>query len=79
MICSYPINLHSVVHCMYIGLGNIEALQSHVNETIYKLAYRLIDTYFDSEEDDQTITPAQSNQQYLFATNTNLPPGGFQL
>ena len=43
------------------------------------MAYKLIDTYFDSEDDDENIAPAQSNEQFLFATNANLPPGGFQL
>ena len=50
-----------------------------MNESIYKLAYKLIDTYFDTEDDDENVAPAQSNEQFLFATNTNLPPGGFQL
>ena len=62
-----------------IGLEKIESLQSHVNESIYKLAYKLIDTYFDTEDDDENVAPAQSNEQFLFATNNNLPPGGFQL
>ena len=71
-ICNYVDNV-------IVGLEKIEALQSHVNESIYKLAYKLIDTYFDTEDDDENITPAQSNEQFLFATNANLPPGGFQL
>ena len=71
-------------HCSYswtllissiIGLEKIESLQSHVNETIYKLAYKMIDTYFDTEVDDENVAPARSNEQFLFATNTNLPPG----
>ena len=75
-------------HCSYswtllissiIGLEKIESLQSHVNETIYKLAYKLIDTHFDTEDDDENVAPAQSNEQFLFATNTYLLPGGFQL
>ena len=70
---------YTLVISFLIGLEKIESLQSHVNESIYKLAYKLIDTYFDTEDDDENVAPAQSNEQFLFATNTNLPPGGFQL
>ena len=78
IICMYK-HTTAVVTVFLVGLEKIEALQSHVNESIYKLAYKLIDTYFDTEDDDENIMPAQSNEQFLFAAKTNLPPGGFQL
>ena len=61
-----------------VGLEKIEALQSHVNDTIYKLAYKLIETHFSLQDDDENVTPQQSQEQYVFAPKANLPPGGFQ-
>uniref|UniRef100_A0A0K0D3J8 Importin subunit alpha-4 n=1 Tax=Angiostrongylus cantonensis TaxID=6313 RepID=A0A0K0D3J8_ANGCA len=40
------------------GLDKIEQLQSHDNEEIYKLTYEIIDTYFNSNSDDE-ITSGQ--------------------
>ena len=78
-LCKYSLLYTRYHNNVIIGLEKIEALQSHVNENIYKLAYKLIDTYFDTEDDDVNVTPAQSDEQFHFATNANLPPGGFQL
>ena len=63
---------------LHVGLEKIESLQSHVNESIYKLAYKLIDTHFDVEDNDENVVPDQSHEQYVFAPKANLPPGGFQ-
>ncbi|KAK6760102.1 hypothetical protein RB195_021567 [Necator americanus] len=40
------------------GLDKIEQLQNHDNEEIYKLTYEIIDTYFNSNSDDE-ITAGQ--------------------
>ncbi|PIO69798.1 Armadillo/beta-catenin-like repeat protein [Teladorsagia circumcincta] len=38
------------------GLDKIEQLQNHDNEEIYKLTYEIIDTYFNSNSDDDIAT-----------------------
>lgn len=60
------------------GVEKIEALQSHENIEIYKLAYSLIENYFQGEDDeDSLIVPQQAGQGYQF-TSTNVPGGGFK-
>lgn len=63
------------------GLGKIEDLQSHPNEQIYRLAYRLIDSYFDTEDSVSSAPPPQQSadgSHFVFNSNSNMPPeGGF--
>ena len=54
------------------GLDKIEALQSHENADIYKLAFEIIEKYFsgDLDNEDNNIVPAQADGQFLFNVNT---------
>ena len=63
-----------------IGLDKIEYLQNHSSEDIYRLAYRLIEKYFSTDEEvDSTVDPAKSDGggQFLFNSNSNPPEGGY--
>lgn len=62
------------------GLDKIEALQSHENEEIYKLAYEIIDQYFsdDQADEDPTLMPQASEQGYQFDPNAVIPTEGFK-
>lgn len=46
------------------GLDRIEALQNSANDSIYQIAYRLVDQYFNDDEEDGAPEPA-------LATNVN--------
>lgn len=41
------------------GLDKIEGLQSHENSDIYKMAFNIIDTYFDDSEDVDNVAPEE--------------------
>ncbi|KAJ1353411.1 oligo-1,6-glucosidase ima3 [Parelaphostrongylus tenuis] len=43
------------------GLDKIEQLQSHDNEDIYKLTYEIIDTYFNTNSDDEIAAGQEGN------------------
>lgn len=59
------------------GLDKIEKLQQHTNQEIYKLAYSIIDKYFNSDtSDDQTVLPQADADVYQFGAQ--VPEGGFQ-
>ena len=78
--------MYCVVCCCLIlseGLGKIEDLQGHENEQIYRLAAKLIDSYFEVEE---TVTssdgaaqqqPQGATQSLDFVVN-GTPDGGFK-
>ena len=54
------------------GIDHLEALQESENDTIQKLAYDLIDQYFqgEDEEDDDAIAPAvNTGGTYSFNAN----------
>jgi hypothetical protein len=60
------------------GIEAIERLQQHENVEIYKMAFFLIEKYFQGEDDeDIQIAPPESGNTYQFTTN-NLPDGGFK-
>nr|QYR90149.1 importin subunit alpha-3 [Laodelphax striatellus] len=59
------------------GLDKIETLQSHENEDIYKLAYHLIEQYFEAE-DDGSIVPQSSEGGFQFDPSTTIPSEGFK-
>jgi len=43
------------------GLDRIENLQNSANDQIYQIAYRLVDQYFNDEEDEAAAEPALAN------------------
>jgi len=55
------------------GVDQIESLQRHDNEDIYKKAVQILQTYFDSEEeeDDSSLAPkvSASAQQFTFGSS----------
>ncbi|XP_074658026.1 importin subunit alpha-4-like [Tubulanus polymorphus] len=56
------------------GLDEIERLQSHENEEIYRMAFEIIDSYFSGDVDeDANVAPISDGQAYQFATNSTIP------
>mmetsp|Transcript_16124 Transcript_16124/g.31600 ORF Transcript_16124/g.31600 Transcript_16124/m.31600 type:complete len:523 (-) Transcript_16124:143-1711(-) len=57
------------------GLDMLEKLQEHDNKEIYEKAVKIIQEYFDPEEEDTTdIAPAQDGNQFVFSDpNQNQP------
>merc|ERR1719167_798910 len=53
------------------GLDKIEFLQSHENLDIYKKAFKVVETYFGSEEGDTDaqVNPAVASDQQFFQFN----------
>ncbi|KAM3955113.1 importin subunit alpha-1 [Aphomia sociella] len=49
------------------ALDQLEALQHHENETVYKKTLHILDTYF-AEQDDATAAPKQTDDEYQFGT-----------
>lgn len=39
----------TIIFLYFVGLDKIEALQTHDNDDIYKLAYEIIDQYFSED------------------------------
>lgn len=60
------------------GMEKIEKLQQHKNEDIYKLAYAIIDKYFTSDIEDNSLAPQAGPQAFQFGPS-NLPEGGFKI
>uniref|UniRef100_S4RK14 Karyopherin alpha 2 (RAG cohort 1, importin alpha 1) n=1 Tax=Petromyzon marinus TaxID=7757 RepID=S4RK14_PETMA len=60
------------------GLENLEMLQMHENETIYKTALALLDKYFSTEEDGKELVgPTVTGSLYMFTQPSNEHDGGF--
>lgn len=60
------------------GLEHLDNLQKHENEEIYEKAVKLLKTYFDGEEDeDTTLAPEMSGSQFSFGSKDSMPSGGF--
>lgn len=61
------------------GLDKIEFLQSHNIREIYQKAFYIIESYFNSEEEeDGRVAPSANNNQYQFNADQSVPMGGFQ-
>lgn len=54
------------------GLDKIEALETHENHDIYKIAYELIDKHIDSSDGDgiPDLVPQQTDNAFAFPTTT---------
>jgi len=62
------------------GLDTLEDLQRHENEEIYVKSVKILQDYFESEEDDNmTMAPEvdQSTGQFSFGTSTEATPAQF--
>ncbi|UXI14919.1 ankyrin repeat domain-containing protein 27-like [Sarcoptes scabiei] len=53
------------------GLDIIEALQEHENEQIYKLAFEIIDKYFESNSDLPELVPQANETSFGFNASNN--------
>jgi len=57
------------------GVDQMEILQRHENEEIFKKAQQVLSTYFDVEDDetDSSLAPKMNSSatQYTFGSNTN--------
>jgi len=53
------------------GLDKLEALQNHQNNDIYEKAVRIIEDYFNGEEEDTSITPSMDTSSNTFSFGTN--------
>jgi hypothetical protein len=53
------------------GLDQIEGLQRHDNEDIYKKSVQILKNYFESEEEEEEVSlaPKASSQQFTFGSN----------
>ncbi|XP_069672847.1 importin subunit alpha-1 [Periplaneta americana] len=60
------------------GLDKLEHLQNHENEQVYQKALSMIDTYFsETDTEDPTLAPGESNGQLDFSNTNSVPDGGF--
>ncbi|XP_061416147.1 importin subunit alpha-1-like [Lethenteron reissneri] len=60
------------------GLENLEMLQMHENETIYKTALALLDKYFSTEEDGkELVRPTVTGSVYMFTQPSDEHGRGF--
>lgn len=62
------------------GLDKLEALQNHQNTDIYDKAVKILENYFQAEEEDSSLAPQMdaSEAAYQFGTNQSAPQGGFK-
>lgn len=63
------------------GVDQIEALQSHENDDIYKKSLEIIESYFqEEEEEDHSLAPETAGSNFAFGHNSAtamVPVGGF--
>jgi importin subunit alpha-1 len=64
------------------GLEKIDKLQNHPNNEVYEKAVKILETYFDAEEEDEKVAPSINTSQNTFdfgINPNNLPQnqGGF--
>lgn len=61
------------------GLDKLEELQQHANEEIYKRSLKMLENYFNAEEEDQNMAPNvnASQQTYNFGFNAPTATAGF--
>ncbi|XP_015434471.1 PREDICTED: importin subunit alpha-3 [Dufourea novaeangliae] len=60
------------------GLDKIEALQTHDNVEIYKLAFDIIEQYFSEETDDTNLGPQVGEGTFEFDQTSTIPSEGFK-
>lgn len=61
------------------GLEKIENLQTHDNNEIYEKAVKILETYWQEEDDEQNLAPGtEAGANFAFgARQASAPPGGF--
>lgn len=59
------------------GLEKIENLQTHDNNEIYEKAVKILETYWQEEDEDQNTAPGTEGQNFAFGQAAAAPPGGF--
>jgi len=60
------------------GLEHLDQLQKHDNEEIYEKAVKILKTYFDGEEDEDTsLAPEMSGSQFTFGSKDLMHSGPF--
>jgi hypothetical protein len=52
------------------GIEKLENLQDHENHDVYQKAMRLIETYFNGEEESENLAPTVSNNAFSFGIST---------
>jgi len=70
---------HLVAECG--GLANIEALQEHENQAIYQRSVRILEQYFngeEEEEEDPAVAPNVHQNHFQFGGQGAGPQGGFR-
>lgn len=61
------------------GLEAIEGLQSHQNAGIYNRALKILEKYFNADDDESTMAPVVEGSQYGFGGPSSAPqPGQFK-
>jgi len=56
------------------GLDKIEQLQNHQNNDIYEKAVKILESYFNAEESDETLAPAMDPNQQAYQFGTQQQP-----
>lgn len=59
------------------GVDKIELLQQHENQDIYSKAIKILETYFNAEEEEPGSEMEASHQTYSFGTTPQAPQGGY--
>jgi len=61
------------------GLDKLEAIQTHENEEVYNKALKILQNYFENDEDDESLAPVQTSTAFQFGVPaaSSAKPGGF--
>lgn len=59
------------------GLEKIENLQTHDNNEIYEKAVKILETYWQEEDEDQNTAPGTEGNFAFGQAAAAAPPGGF--
>lgn len=61
------------------GLDKIETLQQHSNQEVYEKAIRILEVFFQAEDEEEIegVVPDNSGSQFGFGVQNQAPEGGF--